>query len=185
MKPDLSHREYGTAVLRAIQTICDMLQAGPPTLSDRLGDFVSRFGVVICFALFTFFFGAWGEYRDRRKRWQYAEQRSKLSGVDRDKARHLQREYRTRSCPICLESFDFGEAIASSATAIPGPGLIDGATKDQVSEESGLIRSDSMSNISSKLKRVDSFGIPYRGADGKLLKLLRCGHVFCERYVSH
>jgi hypothetical protein len=183
MKPDLSHREYGTAVLRAIQTICDMLEAGPPTLSDRLGDFVSRFGVVICFAVFTFCFGAWGEYRDRRKRWQYAEQRSKLSGIDRDKARHLQREYRTRSCPICLDSFDFGEASASSANASHGHGSVNRATKDHVSEESRLIRSDSVLNTGSKLKRVDSFGIPYRGADGKPLKLLRCGHVFCERYV--
>jgi hypothetical protein len=35
-----------------------MLQNGPPTLSDRIHDFVSRFGVVIAFAAFTFCFGA-------------------------------------------------------------------------------------------------------------------------------
>jgi hypothetical protein len=181
MKPDLSHREYGTAVLRAIQTICDMLEAGPPTLSDRLGDFVSRFGVVICFAVFTFCFGAWGEYRDRRKRWQYAEQRSKLSGVDRDKARQLQREYRTRSCPICLESFDFGDTDASSASASPLPSSVERTAGCHTSEGDRLIRSESASNFCSKLKSVDSFGIPLRGADWKPLKILRCGHVFCER----
>lgn len=187
MKPDLSHREYGTAVLRAIQTICDMLQAGPPTLSDRLGDFVSRFGVVICFAVFTFCFGAWGEYRDRRKRWQYAEQRSRLTGIDRDKARHLQREYRTRSCPICLESFDYGDGAAessASAASTPKRGALDSTFVNRSTEEEvGLLRSDSVLYLGSKLKRVDSFGIPCRGADGKPLKLLRCGHVFCERYV--
>jgi hypothetical protein len=187
MKPDLSHREYGTAVLRAIQTICDMLQAGPPTLSDRLGDFVSRFGVVICFAVFTFCFGAWGEYRDRRKRWQYAEQRSRLTGIDRDKARHLQREYRTRSCPICLESFDYGDGAgapsdsSASATSTPKRGALDSAIVNRSAEEDRLLRSDSVLYLGSKLKRVDSFGIPCRGADGKPIKLLRCGHVFCER----
>jgi TPM domain len=58
MKPDLRHRDYGNALLRAIEALSHMLEAGPPTLSDRLHDFASRFGLVICFALFTFFFGA-------------------------------------------------------------------------------------------------------------------------------
>jgi TPM domain len=58
MKPDLRHRDYGNALLRAIEALSRMLEAGPPTLSDRLHDFASRFGLVICFALFTFFFGA-------------------------------------------------------------------------------------------------------------------------------
>jgi hypothetical protein len=52
---------------------------------DRLHDFLSRFGVVAAFALCTFFVGAWGEYQDRHNRWQYAETRSQLSGVDKEK----------------------------------------------------------------------------------------------------
>lgn len=31
-----------------------------------------------------------------------------------------------------------------------------------------------------KTNPVDEYGIPRRGADGKKIKLLRCGHIFCE-----
>jgi len=58
MKPDLRHRDYGNALLRAIDDLSHMLWTGPPTLADRFHDFVARFGVVIAFAFFTFFFGA-------------------------------------------------------------------------------------------------------------------------------
>lgn len=64
MKPDLRHRDYGNALLRAIDDLSRMLEAGPPTISDRMHDFIARFGVVIAFAVFTFFFGA---VRSRRK----------------------------------------------------------------------------------------------------------------------
>lgn len=58
MRPDLRHRDYGNALLRAISDLSHMLEAGPPTMSDRMHDFIARFGVVIAFAVFTFFFGA-------------------------------------------------------------------------------------------------------------------------------
>jgi Zinc finger, C3HC4 type (RING finger) len=135
-----------------------MLLAGPPTMNDRLRDFFARFGVVIAFAVFTFFFGAWGEYRDRRKRWQYAESRSKLSGVEKEKARLLQREFKTSACPICLESFDSSE---------------DFKVEDKLSDTHRVF-------LGGNLKRVDSYGIPLHGCDRKRIKLLRCGHIFCE-----
>ena len=150
MKPDLRRRDYGTAILRAIDDLALMLEAGPPTVSDRLHDFVSRFGVVVAFALFTFFFGAWGEYRDRRKRWQYAETRSRLSGVDKEKARQCQRDFQTKSCPICLENF----------------------------EDAPLEDVEGEGTPSGTMRRVDSYGIPVRGNDGRPLKMLRCGHIF-------
>jgi hypothetical protein len=37
-------------------------------MSDQLHVFASRFTVVAAFALFLFFFGAWGEYPDHHKR---------------------------------------------------------------------------------------------------------------------
>jgi hypothetical protein len=39
------------------------------TMTDRLHDFVSRFGVVACGSLCSLylFFGAWGEYQDHHK----------------------------------------------------------------------------------------------------------------------
>jgi len=135
-----------------------MLVAGPPTIKDRLRDFFSRFGVVIAFAIFTFFFGAWGEYRDRRKRWQYAETRSKLNGVDEEKARLLQREFRTSSCPICLESFERADE----------------------SKTEGNQSDDHRSFLMGTSRGVDNYGIPIYGCDGKKIKLLRCGHIFCD-----
>lgn len=167
MKPDLRHRDYGDALLTAIGDLSNMLAAGPPTMEDRLHDFLARFGVVIAFAVFTFLFGAWGEYRDRRKRWQYAESRSLLTPVEREKARLLQKEYQTRSCPICLESFDYGE---------------DSMLEEENTDEAGRQNVDRERKTGNNggMKRVDSYGIPLNGLDRKKIKLLRCGHIFCE-----
>ncbi len=162
MKPDLKRRDFGGAILHAISDLTDMLNAGPPTWSDRIDDFITRFGVVMAFAIFTFFFGAWGEYRDRKKRWRYAEERSQLNSVDREKARQLQREYKTKVCPICLELFPpRGEDSDLKATDV-------------------LKRVDEFKSANRFLRRVDTYGIPLYGADGKNIKLLRCGHIFCE-----
>jgi len=166
MKPYLRHRDYGNALLKSIDDLSEMLEAGPPTMSDRFHDFISRFGVVIAFAMFTFFFGAWGEYRDRRKRWQYAEARSKLSGIDKEKARLLQKKYNTRNCPICLEPFDVEDIDQSSQHS-----------SEDV--ESSPIE-DQKKPASSGMRRVDSYGIPLVGCDGRKIKMLRCGHIFCE-----
>jgi TPM domain/Prokaryotic RING finger family 4 len=163
MKPDLRHRDYGNALLTAIGDLSNMLAAGPPTMKDRLHDFMARFGVVIAFAIFTFLFGAWGEYRDRRKRWQYAESRSKLNPVEREKARLLQKEFKTSSCPICLETFDYGEDLMLSEN-----------------EEGEKVGSLPERKRNGGMKRVDSYGIPLNGTDRKKIKLLRCGHIFCE-----
>lgn len=151
-------RDYGGAVLTAVDDLTNMLLAGPPTMQDRLRDFLARFGIVIAFAVFTFFFGAWGEYRDRRKRWQYAESRSKMTEVDKEKARLLQCNFKTTACPICLESFDYGEHLIVPEKPSDGQ----------------------LSFLSGGLKRVDSYGIPLHGTDRKTIKLLRCGHIFCE-----
>lgn len=169
MKPDLRRRDYGTAILRAIDDLALMLEAGPPTMSDRFHDFVSRFGVVVAFAIFTFFFGAWGEYRDRRKRWHYAETRSRLSGVEKEKARQLQQNYHTKSCPICLEPFDDADLPSD---------VEDSSEKD---EDTGTGNDNNgESRKKNGMRRVDSYGIPCRGTDGRPLKMLRCGHIFDE-----
>ena len=180
MKPDLRHRDYGNALLTAIDDLTNMLLAGPPTLQDRLHDFLARFGVVIAFAVFTFFFGAWGEYRDRRKRWQFAEARSKLNGIEKEKARLLQRDFHTTACPICLEPFDYGEDLLLGHHA-------DDDDEEDFDEEhphhdhDKNKRSDEERKpLASSLKRVDSFGIPLLGNDRRKIKLLRCGHIFCE-----
>jgi Prokaryotic RING finger family 4 len=128
----------------------------------------------------------WGEYRDRRKRWQYAEQRSKLSSVERHKAQQLQKVFRTKCCPICLENYDYGDSQFLSDDS-----LHNGAPQDldkNVRDNGGFRRDgydDSVSSLVSLLGDsrkgiVDEFGIPRRGADGRKIKLLRCGHIFCE-----
>jgi uncharacterized membrane protein YgcG len=185
MKPDLRHRDYGHALLTAIDDLSNMLAAGPPTMKDRLHDFLARFGVVIAFAIFTFFFGAWGEYRDRRKRWQYAESRSKLTAVEREKARLLQRDFQTKSCPICLESFDYGEDLFledndEKNTNTTTTTDTTGTTSDVVVGLEEERKKPASSTTGSTMKRVDSYGIPLHGMDRRKIKLLRCGHIFCE-----
>lgn len=122
----------------------------------------------------------WGEYRDRRKRWHYAEQRSKLTGVDRQKAQKLQQEFCTRCCPICLESFDYGcghSDVNQERSSLRMEEIASHETEEVSATEKTLLflpRSITW-NVA-----VDDFGIPRRGADGKKLKMLRCGHIFCE-----
>jgi hypothetical protein len=53
--------------------------------------------VVVAFALFTIFSGGWGEYWDHHKLWPYAETRSQLSGVDKEKAQKLQQNYESKN----------------------------------------------------------------------------------------
>ena len=154
MKPALRRGSYGDAILGAIGDASAMLEAGPPDFHERFNDFVARFGIVIAFATFTFLFAAWGEYRDRRRRWQYAESRSKLSHHEREEARKLQSEYHTISCPICLENSDIAD-VAKAGDEDGGDGGSSGG-----------------------MRRVDSYGIPLSGTDGQPLKMLRCGHVF-------
>lgn len=195
MKPDLRHRDYGHALLTAIHDLSDMLAAGPPTFADRFHDFMARFGVVIAFAIFTFFFGAWGEFRDRRKRWEYAESRSKMSHVEREKARLLQREFKTKSCPICLENFD-DDDIEGDPSGKSERSFEDETEQDVYNDTQdrgtscGFCpkrESNTKPNMEGKLpsnysglRRVDSYGIPLMGPDHHHVKMLRCGHIFCE-----
>lgn len=164
MKPDLRHSDYGLAILHAIDDLASMLEGGPPTLADRVNDFFSRFGIVLGFAMFTFVFAAWGEFRDRRKRWRYTEARSLLTKAEKEKARLLQREYHTQMCPICLENFDNGCTELNKIK---------------------LDHNENCSNPPNKeshtgMRRVDSYGIPLIGTDGLPVKMLRCGHIFDE-----
>jgi hypothetical protein len=45
MKPDLRRRYHGTAILRAIDDLAPMLEAGPLIMLNQLHDFASRFSV--------------------------------------------------------------------------------------------------------------------------------------------
>jgi len=196
MKPNLRHRQYGDSVLTAIDDLTQMLIAGPPTRADRLHDFMARFGVVILFAILTFLFGAWGEYRDRTKRYQYAESRSQLNTVEREKARLKQKKYQTTACPICLESFDYNDNNNNNNNN--NNDIDDDVTvfnSDEDDEEDGITNTTTTTKntvggggitpSSSSLPRVDSYGIPLVGADRKKIKYLRCGHIFCESCWSN
>ncbi|KAL7506744.1 hypothetical protein ACHAXN_005297 [Cyclotella atomus] len=153
MKPGLRKGQTGEALGIAIDELTQLLQQGPPSFIDRLDDFVERFGVVIAFTIFTFVFATWGECRDRRKRFFSAERMSRMNKSEKEKARRLQKEFQTKACPICLESFD--------------------TTNKQLDEDT-----PPEDPQKKKLKRVDSFGIPLIGTDKLPIKLLRCGHIF-------
>jgi len=163
MKPDLRNKDYNAAILHAINMIAFLLEDGPPTLSDRVEDFLERFGVVIGFALFTFLFASWGEYRDRRKRWVYTEARSRLTQKEVARAKMLQKEYHINVCPICLEEFP----RPTTPLLKPDPTKSNDKLSPPPSEKPYDLKSEE-----SVIAEV--------GSDGQPIKLLRCGHVFCE-----
>jgi len=182
MKPDLRHRDYGQAVIKAIDYLSEILEEGPPTFEDRVHDFLARFGMVIFFAFFTFIFGAYGECRDRRKRWQYAENRSLLNSVEREKARLKQKEFQTQHCPICLEPFINNEEDDDNDNEQHSRCCQDDVCCNDVGKHSLPLTPgvNFASGIDKGMIRVDSYGIPLNGADSKKIKILRCGHIFCH-----
>jgi hypothetical protein len=100
MKSDLRKGQTGDALSIAIDELTELLQEGPPSILDRLDDFAERFGVVIAFTIFTFVFATWGECRDRRKRFFSAERRSRLTAAEKERARQLQREFKTKMVSV-------------------------------------------------------------------------------------
>jgi hypothetical protein len=110
MKTNLQTGEFGQALLNAIAGISHMLDAGPPSVQEKVHDFVSRFGFVLSFALFTFLFAIFGEFRDRQRKLYRADIKSRLTLAEKLEAKKLQQEYKTSSCPICLDSFEIIES---------------------------------------------------------------------------
>ncbi|KAL7472511.1 hypothetical protein ACHAXS_012868 [Conticribra weissflogii] len=163
MKPNLRKGQTGEALSIAIDDLSALLIEGPPTIIDRLIDFLQRFGIVMSFTLFTFVFATWGECRDRRKRLFFAIRRSRMTAAEKEKARLLQKEFNTKMCPICLEPFESGEENDTDEN------------KDSLEKGKSANKKQRR-----KLKRVDSFGIPTIGTDDLPIKLLRCGHIFDE-----
>ncbi len=96
MKPNLRKGQTGEALSIAIDDLSALLIEGPPTIIDRLIDFLQRFGIVMSFTLFTFVFATWGECRDRRKRLFFAIRRSRMTAAEKEKARLLQKEFNTK-----------------------------------------------------------------------------------------
>ena len=96
MKPYLQNGQIGDALYKGIDDLSKLLITGPPSFTDRVNDFFERFGVVILFTIFTFVFATWGECRDRRKRFLFAERRSRMTTAEKERARLLQVEFRSQ-----------------------------------------------------------------------------------------
>mmetsp|Transcript_5314 Transcript_5314/g.11245 ORF Transcript_5314/g.11245 Transcript_5314/m.11245 type:complete len:725 (-) Transcript_5314:129-2303(-) len=170
MKPMLRKGHTGDALEVAIDDMTSLLRAGSPTVKDRMDDFFERFGVVLAFAFFTFLFATYGEFQDRRKRVILAERRSRMTVVEREKARSMQKEFQTKACPICLETFG-GSNNESGKDDI----TVDANASTLTKKERARKKEQKQ-----KMKRVDSHGIPLKGNDERPIKFLRCGHIFDE-----
>lgn len=143
----LRRKDYGDALLQGIDEMEVYIKQGPR--SDwPLG---LLFGGIMSFVVFS----AFQENRERRK---YAEVRSKLSKLDRDRALALQGQYESTSCAICLEDF--------------APPSSDGELSPLTGSGHGG-KGDHVNTPNSKNGRL-----PTMGSDGRPLKLLRCGHAF-------
>lgn len=91
----------------------------------------------------------------------------------------LQREYHSMCCPICLSDFEYGDDKQEQPfdqDTVRSISSLSAKAEDETAEK----ESEKEALTDSSSKRVDKFGIPVRGADGKRIKLLRCGHIFCE-----
>jgi len=108
MRADLRNEKYEDAILCAINDISLMIDSGPPSGAERVSDFFSRFGFVLSLSLLTFLVALCSEGRDKKKRLEDVERRSRLSSIDREKAKLLQCAFKTSACPICLEPFHSG-----------------------------------------------------------------------------
>ena len=174
MKPMLRKGQTGDALHVAIDDMTSLIRSGNPTMRDRVDDFFTRFGVVLAFAFFTFLFATYGEFQERRQRIDLAERRSHMNDKEREKARSLQQEFQTKVCPICLEAFggcgDDDDVEKEDDVAIIDDAVSTSSTKESITKK----------EEQAKLKRVDSYGIPRKGNDGRPIKLLRCGHIFDE-----
>jgi hypothetical protein len=87
-------------------------------------------------------------------------------------------EFRTRCCPICLENYDYGD----SQIQMESEPKKDSNGSNQLSTSNHENSTNSLVSMLSEIRKgvVDEMGIPRRGADGRKIKLLRCGHIFCE-----
>lgn len=159
MKLDLRKGQTGDALYVAIEDLTALLLEGPPSLTDRVNDFFARFGMLMLFTIFTFVFATWGECRDRRKRLFFVERRSQMTAAEKEKARLLQKQFKTKTCPICLEPF--------------------GVTPEKDHDTcTNSEEEKSLDNQEQTMKRVDSYDIPLFGSDDQPIKMLRCGHIF-------
>jgi hypothetical protein len=84
-------------------------------------------------------------------------------------------EFRTRSCPICLENYDYGDSLPNEFEDQEEYNVPIALEKPYPSTNSIVsLLGDPRKGV------VDEYGIPRRGVDGRKIKLLRCGHLFCE-----
>lgn len=158
IKAGLKQRQnYGKTLLGAISDLRILAEMGPPSVSDRIGDFLKRFGAVVGFSLFAFICAFGSEYGDRIRRWHIIEKRSKLNSGDKIRAMSLQEEFHCTSCPICLEEFPSSNYLHSK-----------------------LKFKDSKITLDTNMEGTENNGesVPLFGNDGLPLKLLRCGHAF-------
>jgi len=155
MKPKLRNKQYGAAILGALQEIDNYLIVGQPGRRERFNAFCGTYmGYGVVLAIFAFV--GFAIKKDQRERREYAKVASQLNEMDRARAEALQGRFQARSCPICLEDFK----------------MTDDKTTN-VKEEN---------EVAVENRQIDPAKL--QGCDGLPLKLLRCGHVYCDSCFS-
>lgn len=102
MKPLLQQEQYGKAILKGLEEIDSFIAEGPAHATEGSGETIMAASLFAsCLGLF-----ALAARRHRRNQRQYAEVSSHLNHLDEQRAQALQGQYKTTSCPICLEKFD-------------------------------------------------------------------------------
>jgi uncharacterized membrane protein YgcG len=174
MKLLLRQGQYGYAIVGAIRDIDHFFMQGPPGTWEKANGFLLDYGGVVVM-LILFFFLIRSVKKQERERREYAEVTRHLSELDRARAEALQGEYRTESCPICLELFQ-APVVSASRCSLANEQT---TGSEQVQE---ILSNESSEIVEGSNKPIDPApAVSQRlGSDGAPLKLLRCGHVFDE-----
>lgn len=160
MKHLLRQQQYEQAILNAVQELDTFLAAGKPGWKERASAFVTAYlGYGFVFGIFGLI--GFGIHKDRQERREYAKVSSQLSEMDQARAEALQGRFQAKSCPICLEDFKISKED-------------DGADNTREGKE----------NRETDKGKTDYDPSNLRGSDGHPLKLLRCGHVYCDSCFS-
>ncbi|GBF97799.1 lactase-phlorizin hydrolase [Raphidocelis subcapitata] len=188
MKPALRGERYGEAVLEAVHEL-GLLLAGsdvPAAGGDGDGDGV---GVFAFFASIVAAVWGWGWWSNRKRDQRFKRAQRQLEALKRDQAALRRGQYKTTTCPICLDDFEGeeggGQGAASGGAAAPSAStalketapLLSGGT-----QASAAAAGNSPSG-SGAARAPASPGAPPTPRRGPPL-VLACGHSFHAACIS-
>jgi uncharacterized membrane protein YgcG len=202
IRPELKHKRYADAVLKAVQQLGQLLAGQQPDPSTV--DAEDGLGIFMFFCATVAAVVGWSWYSNRKQQARYKACASKLEAIKRDQSAIQSRQYAAATCPICLEDFetpvqrgDGASSSSSSAAAAAGasrpssggPRTPAPADADEVAgATSPLLGSKGAGRGSAGAAVSVAVSGQATGANssqkGRKPLVLRCGHAFCDPCIT-